>query len=42
MLGASRVFSTVGGNGEWLAWTMLGMFSGVTAHGDACEEVAIG
>ena len=31
----------VGRDGEWLTWMMLGLFSGLTTCGDACEEVAI-
>ena len=31
----------VGRDTEGLTWMVLGMFSGVTAHGDTCEEVAI-
>ena len=42
MLAASRLLSMVGGDGEWLTWTMLGMFAGMTTCRDACKEVAIG
>ena len=41
MLATSSIFCMVGGDGEWLTWMMLGMFSGVTACEDACAEVAI-
>ena len=41
MLAASRLIGMVSGDGELLTWMMLGMFSGMTTHGDACEEVAI-
>ena len=41
MLAASRLFGMVVRDGEWLTWMMLGMFSGMTTYGDACEEVVI-
>ena len=42
MLSALRVFNTVGREGKWLTWTMLGVSSGVASPWDTCEEVAIG
>ena len=42
MLATSRAFGIVGRGGESMTWMMVGTFSGMTAHRDAYEEVAIG
>ena len=41
MLATCGLLGMVGGDGEWLTWMMLEMFSGVTTCGHACKELAI-